>query len=249
VITPGEVHEHAKQWGVSSEQMHKDHTISHVLEAIVEVGFSCWFYGGTALNRSYLSQHRLSEDIDLMVEDIDVDIGSSLGRRLLRGLGDTQWNEASRGSWMRTYNVVSIDAAIKVQLVRVDRADRLWGWAERPIELRYGCLPENLPMLIPEVEGFVAMKLSAYTERWAPRDLLDLAGMAELGFITPAALARYRKVTGRGAVALDFAAVRKPTRDQWQTELGHQLADPGDPQVAVELVRLALATALKDQEA
>lgn len=81
MITPAEVQRHAARWQVAPEQIRKDHLISHILSAISGSGLECWFYGGTALNRSHIAGGRLSEDVDLMVEDVTVDIASLLHRR------------------------------------------------------------------------------------------------------------------------------------------------------------------------
>ncbi len=245
MISPGEVQVHAARWRVAPEQIYRDHMISHILAALVDLEFGCWFYGGTALNRSYIPQGRLSEDIDIMVEDITVDIEALLGRQLLATLGATTWDLVSRRSWMHTYQVKTIDGAVKVQLVRFDRDDQRWGWEETEVELRYACLPESVRMRLPERDGFVAMKLGAYTDRWAPRDLLDLANLARIGAITPAAIARYREVTGRGPVLADFERVQQPTREQWEAELSHQVADPGSPDVAATQVLEVLGAALR----
>jgi predicted nucleotidyltransferase component of viral defense system len=247
MIGPAEVSEHAAQWQVAPAQIHKDHLISHLLAAIADSRLDYWFYGGTALNRSHVRGRRLSEDIDLMVEDVATDIAAPLRRRLLRGVGDTTWDLFSRRTWMYSYRVVTVDAAITVQLVRFDQSDHRWGWEERPVELRYSCLPEVVPMRLPQSEGFVAMKLGAYVDRWAPRDLLDLANLAGVGAINPGALARYRQVTGRSVVLADFDAVRRPTRDLWRTELAHQVEDPGSPEEAADTVRQALVEALQSE--
>ncbi len=245
MITPDEVAGQAGRWGVAPSQIEKDHMISHLLAAIAETGFPCRFYGGTALNRSHVAGGRLSEDIDLMVDDISVDVGAVLRRPLLRHVGDTTWELRSRRTWMRTYDVTALGTSVQLQLVRFDRDDRRWGWEQRPVELRYSCLPDHVVMNLPVRDGFVAMKLNAYTERWAPRDLMDLANLAGRGAITARAVARYRHATGRGVSLDDFASVRRPTRAEWNTELGHQMAEPGEPEEAVQIVHDALASAAR----
>lgn len=248
MISPAEVSEQASRWGVSPSQIEKDHVISHLLVAIAEVGVPIWFYGGTALNRSHIEMGRLSEDIDLMVEDPKIDIEALLQRPLFRHLGATSWELRSRLSWMRTYLVSAIGTSVKFQLVRFDRDDRRWGWEERHVELRYSCLPAHVAMRLPEVEGFVAMKLSAYTERWAPRDLMDLAQLAHRGAVTPAAIARMRAVTGRGVSLHDFTTKRGPNQTEWETELGHQMSNPGEAETAVLTVHDALAGAISSAD-
>lgn len=226
MITPAEVQHHAARWQVAPEQIQKDHLISHILSAISDSGLECWFYGGTALNRSHIAGGRLSEDIDLMVEEVTMDMAALLHRRLLRTVGETTWDLFSRRRWMYTYRVATNDAAIKVQLVRFDRDGRYWGWEDRSVELRYDCLPGNINMRLPELTAFVAMKFSAYTDRWAPRDLLDLSNLAAMGAITPAAVDRLRHATGRGLALADFERVRRPTFELWETELSRSACRP-----------------------
>jgi predicted nucleotidyltransferase component of viral defense system len=245
MITPTEVAEHAARWRVAPDQIHKDHLISHVLAAIVDAGIDCWFYGGTALNRSHLRGKRLSEDIDLMVANVTIDVAALLRRRLLRGVGDTTWDLFSRRPWMYSYRVATSQAAITLQLVEFDRDDRRWGWEDHSVDLRYSCLPPTVEMKLPQLEGFVAMKFSAYADRWAPRDLLDLANLAAVGAINPEAALRYRQATARQVVLADFERIRRPTNEQWRTELAHQTEDPGSPEDAAAKVRRALTRALQ----
>jgi predicted nucleotidyltransferase component of viral defense system len=57
----------AVQFGVSPEQVERDHLISHLLAAISRgFGDRLPFIGGTALARTYLVSGRLSESIDLI---------------------------------------------------------------------------------------------------------------------------------------------------------------------------------------
>ena len=244
MIGPAEVAAQASRWGVAAGQIEKDHVISHLLATIAEVELPTWFYGGTALNRSHIRMGRLSEDIDLMVEDPTIDIEGILRRPLLRHLGATSWELRSRLRWMRTYQVAALGTSVKFQLVRFDRDDRRWGWEEREVELRYSCLPAHTVLRLPEVEAFVAMKLSAYTDRFAGRDLMDLYQLSRRGAITPAAIARFREVTGRGVSLYDFKKMRGSGQAEWVNELGHQMSDPGSADVALRSVHDALGTAL-----
>jgi len=65
-------------FGVAESQVIRDHLISHLLAAISasDLSAALVFFGGTALCRSFLPEHRLSEDIDLLVRaDHDRKIG------------------------------------------------------------------------------------------------------------------------------------------------------------------------------
>ena len=56
-----------RQFGVSTEQVERDHLISHVLAFLgANLGDRVHFIGGTALARTHLPAGRLSEDIDIM---------------------------------------------------------------------------------------------------------------------------------------------------------------------------------------
>ena len=70
MISADEVRKHAAEFGVPERQVERDHLISHVLYAlsrIVPQEFT--FFGGTALCRTWCRDARLSEDVDLLVED------------------------------------------------------------------------------------------------------------------------------------------------------------------------------------
>lgn len=57
----------AEQFGVATEQVERDHLISHLLAFLSrDFGDRIHFIGGTALARTYLPDGRLSEDIDLI---------------------------------------------------------------------------------------------------------------------------------------------------------------------------------------
>jgi predicted nucleotidyltransferase component of viral defense system len=60
----------AAQFGVPTEQVERDHLISHVLAFLsTTLGEQVQFIGGTALARTHLPGGRLSEDIDLIAID------------------------------------------------------------------------------------------------------------------------------------------------------------------------------------
>lgn len=72
----------AVQFGVSPEQVERDHLISHPLAAIgARFGGRLHFIGETALARTHLVSGRLSEDIDLVA----LDNSSTTPEKLRRG--------------------------------------------------------------------------------------------------------------------------------------------------------------------
>lgn len=77
----------AAQFGVSTEQVERDHLISHVLAFLsTSVEDQVQFIGGTALARTHLPTGRLSEDIDLIAIDDRKSVAASLDAALPRAL-------------------------------------------------------------------------------------------------------------------------------------------------------------------
>jgi hypothetical protein len=76
----------ADEFGVDLEQVRRDHLISHVLAAIAEgvATDDLVFFGGTALSRTYLTDARLSADVDLTALVPRADVAGSARQR--RGL-------------------------------------------------------------------------------------------------------------------------------------------------------------------
>lgn len=231
--------------GVSIDQIRRDHLISHVLAAIEANAPEARFFGGTALNRTLLVNRRLSEDIDLMTPGQSVDLELIIGRRLLSSFGSTRLVEGPRHRWMRTIGLETDGGiTVRVQFVEFQKADDRWGWAHRPVRLNYSDLPDHATMVVPDDAGFVAMKLAAYLDRHAPRDLYDLAGLADAGAITPGALSRYREATGAVTTSLDYVRLHPTTEIAWHPELAHQTANLPSPSDTLAVVRSAIASAL-----
>ena len=66
-LQPDDLQRVMDQFGVSEEQVRRDHAISHILAALSRSHREhLIFYGGTALSRTFLLDGRLSEDIDLI---------------------------------------------------------------------------------------------------------------------------------------------------------------------------------------
>ena len=87
----------AEHFGVSDEQVRRDHVISHLLALIsVELGNEILFIGGTALARTHLPDGRLSEDLDLIAlaprSDVEAALDKLLPRGATRAIGVSTWN-------------------------------------------------------------------------------------------------------------------------------------------------------------
>ena len=99
-------------FGVDSEQVVRDHIISHALAAISSVGTDdVIFFGGTALARTHLIGLRLSEDIDLIARGdrstIADKVEDALARRRRRSFGAVTYTTCgaslSRATSMRAH--------------------------------------------------------------------------------------------------------------------------------------------------
>lgn len=228
--------------GTPISQVQRDHLISHILMHLPDLVPDATFFGGTALCRTHLLDWRLSEDIDLLVEDPAEaqERLSGLGRSLRReypGLG-LDW------ATLDGTQVAQADAGaigIRIQLVQRDASYRRYPAGPTNVSLRYGDLPAHVMMRCPTRDAAAAMKLAAWSERAAPRDLCDLFGLVLRGQLTAGAL----EIMADAAWPLqpyDFAEVRLPDDRSWQSALSHQMAPVPSRERAFREVRRTLAT-------
>ncbi len=251
-----EVLDFARQYGVPAEQIRRDHLISHVLAALsTEAGDehgTLVFFGGTALCRTWLPNLRYSEDIDLLVDTLDR--GEGLRRSISLGLRsdflDTAWTRMGREHGVETWNLTSEALIVKVQFA-------LWrtGWEQAipttsaPVDLRYSDLPTQVDLAVPTSSGFAAMKLVAWLDRAAPRDIYDLAALAEAGMIDADSLEATRKIIGyRPTASMITNVPMGVVRGEWDAELVHQLADPKSLDECISAVRQALELLASDTQ-
>jgi len=231
LIPNSEVRAAAQRHGVPETQIWRDWVVSHLIHGLAQIEdqASFVFYGGTALCRTWCQDLRLSEDIDLMVDDFPESaeaIQTALTRATRRVLPDLAWSPAD--TWQRTLTTIATanSRIVKVQFVEPRiREDRV-PTQRAPVSLRYSDLPESVELTVPTAEGFAAMKLMAWHQRQAPRDLYDLAALAKVGAITEAAVAVTEEVCGirLDARALDHKLPGNVTT-QWNEQLAHQMAD------------------------
>ena len=108
MIDRSEIEEVAARFGAPDAQISRDHLISHVLAAIAEWSNAdrVTFFGGTALCRTWLPDLRLSEDIDLLLDNPGegADLRQHVSRRLRRDFPDAEWlllgSEHQVETWM-----------------------------------------------------------------------------------------------------------------------------------------------------
>ena len=254
MIDAAELNEWAQRFGVSTAQISRDHFISHVLHALGTLHPDTRFFGGTALCRTLLDGSRLSEDIDLLhpePRELLATLRESLPRALRREFPDTSWSEiTTEGDGLASSLESPGGAPVKVYVGHDGPNTVAWQFTRASVRLRYADLPSTQDFQCPTPPTFAAMKLSAWSDRRAPRDLFDLAGLADLGALRDPKVERvYQAKWGHGIVDADFVRVPPQTGDAWETELGAQVATLPPAVECLERVRAALtSTRLGDQD-
>jgi predicted nucleotidyltransferase component of viral defense system len=253
VLDPDELDAVSAAYGVSEEQVRRDHLISHVLLAISTLEDPPIFFGGTALSRTHLTSPelggRLSEDIDLMTTDrrhVARVLEERLPVMLRREFPRTRWEvPLSRGRAVEAAQLVTGDGLrLRIQLLDLDRGHADWKWwpvEERAIMTRYSDVSTSCVLRVPTQGAFAGMKTVAFADRCAARDLYDLAAMARLRAITPDVAELVRLVTGVPPTAhwFDGASVA-----DWEAQLAHQTISLPTARDCLREVRDAFAEAL-----
>lgn len=233
MISSNELQATADTLGVPLIQVRRDHLISHVLHAVAELPTdgSVVFFGGTALCRTWCPDLRLSEDIDLIVADYPAAataIPQHISRRLRREFPDLEWGNPVLANSTTTLIAASagLGASIKVQFVEPRPQEGVIPVEIVPVDLRYSDLPSATNLVVPTKEGFAAMKLMAWHQRQAPRDLYDLAALAAVGAVTEEAIELTNEIIGY-PLGHDMLNQKLTPRvlARWQNELAHQVAD------------------------
>jgi predicted nucleotidyltransferase component of viral defense system len=182
----GDLTEVMERFGVSEAQVRRDHAISLILAALSTAHRDdVLFFGGTALNRTYLDDQRLSEDIDLIANDQRYEVAE----RLVRTIEGAVQRTHGRVSWEQGFSrnddvepaiaLLSGGIAIKIQLLKAEGYEP-WPTGINRIEQRYSDVGEAT-LRTPTLPAFAGWKTSAWVDRAAPRDLYDLWAMSRLG--------------------------------------------------------------------
>lgn len=222
-----ELHSIAEQFGVSDEQVHRDHVVSHLLALMSgELADKILFIGGTALARTHLPDGRLSEDLDLIALTRRSEVATALDRLLPRGasraIGALQWNPslaAVRGAEAAILEGLH-GVSLKVQLLR-DEGYESWPTERRVLHQRYADAPEAT-LSVPTRAAFAAWKTATWADRQAPRDLWDLHALAGLGAIDQDALDLYRRHGPTHRAPSPDLFRRQPTEEAWREALAGQ---------------------------
>lgn len=227
MIPAAEVGSWAARFGVPSIQIERDHFISHLLSVLAEIG-ELRFFGGTALCRTHLRGSRLSEDVDLLSRSASADT-DALAAEMPRALR-TRFAPITVGAVVREsdgfgFSIGTTDFEhVKVYVGRDGPNLRAYAFAPSEVDLRYSDLPATVTLECPTLPSFAAMKLSAWYDRHAPRDLFDLAGLARLGALAdPEVSAMFRVANSFTPTAAEFARAPKSTVTAWEPELGAQV--------------------------
>jgi hypothetical protein len=245
VISRSELAAWAERFGVAQAQIARDHFISHALHALGASDPTTHFFGGTALCRTYLEGTRLSEDIDLLhaeprnfLDELAVRLPTAL-RREFPGTSCTS-REPEGDGYVAFLEPPDL-TPIKLYVGQLGPNTRAWEFMPTSVQLRYDDLPEEQTLQCPTLATFAAMKLAAWFDRHAARDLFDLAGLAALGILSdPEVDAIFRQKTGIGVAASEFQRVPKVTADAWQTELDAQVGSLPAADACLREVRIAL---------
>ena len=246
MISGEEIRQHAAEFGVPEAQVVRDHLISHVLQVLaVDAPLEVTFFGGTALCRTWLPDVRLSEDIDLLVADhvaASEELPPLLSRGIRREFPDSRWQDLGRQHDVDTKSLVATDGVeVKVQFAKWrHRWEDVIPVEIEPVRLRYSDLPETCRLPVPTAAGFATMKLVAWSDRHAPRDLFDLYGLAQSGYLDEEVQGLHKSITGVTPTAGTLEAKVPASVDaSWAAELGHQLGDLPSPGTCLEVVREA----------
>lgn len=239
----------AAQFGVSTEQVERDHLISHVLAFLSDrVGDQIHFIGGTALARTYLPSGRLSEDIDLIAIDrksVAATLDSELPRALARSHGRLVLQptlssvSGARPAILRSPSGLSL----RIQLLSA-RGRVIWPFERRALEQCYGDAP-NAELLVPTLPAFAASKTATWFDRSGARDLWDLWALSQLGAINAQAAVLYRRhgPTSRPPAPQLFRS--GPTEAEWRAQLAGQTRLTIAPNEALKVVAAAWRAAIE----
>jgi predicted nucleotidyltransferase component of viral defense system len=246
MISAEERRERAAALGVPESQIAQDHLISHVLKALSESGQEdLTFFGGTALCRTWCLDTRLSEDVDLLVDD-NIQASERLPELISRGIRReypvVRWTDAGRRHQVDT-RILEVEggATLQVQFAQWRDGWRILPVVAAPVRLRYSDLPEQVILRVPTAPAFVTMKLIAWGDRQAPRDLFDLHDLAQRGLFTPEVPIMFRELTAcMPSSVVVRGSLPRGVELSWESELGHQLTDLPAPWTCLDTVCLAL---------
>ena len=248
MLDPAEAAAVAEEFGVSDEQVRRDHLLSHLLAVLAQqLPDAVMFFGGTALARTHLPHGRLSEDLDLLAvpqrAEIVADIEAALATGIRREYGRLTWDpplsevKDTIPAVLRTHDGL----IVRVQLLGPTGQPE-WPTERRPLHQRYSDAPPAT-LVVPVLPAFVASKTAAWHDRHAPRDLYDLWGLAALGALNADAADLFAQLGPTGHPPRPWMFRNPPVAADWSTQLGGQTRIAVGPAEALSVVREAWADA------
>jgi predicted nucleotidyltransferase component of viral defense system len=226
-MDPDERDSVATQFGVSAEQVERDHFISHLLALLSrDFGDRIHFIGGTALARTHLPVGRLSEDIDLIAvgsrRDVARDLDAALPRALARTHGRLTVEPALNDAADTLPALLRSADGRPVRLQLLSARDRVvWPSERRGLVQRYTDAPAA-ELLVPTLPAFAASKTATWADRLAPRDLWDLWALNDIGAIDATAAALFRRYGPTNKTPAPHMFNRAPSDAEWQAQLAGQ---------------------------
>lgn len=223
MLDPSESQNVQNLFSATEPQVSRDHAISHVLAVLQRINTELVFFGGTALSRTFLTEGRLSEDIDLYSAD-----RQALCRELdkLPGLlkeefPQATWNVMPSQTVDPQSSLLVCDSSIQIKVQAVDTRTR--GWSKVPTALteihqRYSDVPST-KLFAPTFDGFVAMKALVWCDRRSARDLFDLESLSHQGEVTESARELIDQLRG---FRLSRGMMMGRVVGLWHEELAHQ---------------------------
>jgi len=251
MLEVSELAEVAAAFGVSDEQVRKDHLISHVLHALAQLDLPLVFFGGTALHRCHVPHPdqggRLSEDIDLYTPhrtQVAQAITEQLPRLVRRQFPRSAWDPPlTRVKAVEAASLVTPEGLrVRLQLLNTTEHAELATWPTEvhSVQMRYrDTTPTRLR--VPTLTAFAGMKTAAWMDRRTARDLYDLAVLTRMHALTAEAAHLVHQITGWTVSPYSFDA---PPRGEWTEQLAHQTRHLPSAHECLATVRGAYAQAL-----
>ena len=240
----------AEQFGVSDEQVRRDHLLSHLLAVLSsQLPDAVVFFGGTALARTHLPDGRLSEDLDLYAvprrADVVADVEKVLADGVRREYGRLTWDPPLASVRDVEPAVLRTADGLTVRVQLLDPAHHpAWPTERCTLVQRYSDA-SAATLAVPTPPAFAAAKTAAWHDRHAPRDLYDLWGLARLSLLDMHAAELFVRFGPTGLAPQPWMFADPPTSHSWTTELGGQTRIAVGPVEALAVVRDAWTAALE----
>jgi uncharacterized protein len=260
VITRAEIQRLARQGRVDERTQERDYVLTWLLAGMAGQPFDLVFKGGTCLRRCYIPGYRYSEDLDFTLPPDSppiaaVDAASTWCAWIaeqagIRAEAEQDESLAGRRAWVSFTGPLG---ATRGRAIKVDVAtdEVVVGHVEqRPLLSEYSDLDSGA-YAVPSysLAEIWAEKTRSVMQRAEPRDLYDLAALAELsGDVPRAAIGLFEaKVRAKGLNPEDLGArldARELTlRRRWGERLHDQVADVPPFEATWRAVRRALRQA------